>query len=111
MSTLPAGSVIARYLTERLPRYWDGKACIQELRHADYQWKQMEWIGWWFEYRAMQLLAPLGAQVGPTFGSVTFDCSLISHSQVFQLLLFHCSALGRCKLKLKIEKRFKLFFG
>ncbi len=76
MSTLPDGSVIARYLTERLPRYWDGKACIEELRHADYQWKQMEWIGWWFEYRAMQLLAPLGAQVGPTFGSVTFDCSL-----------------------------------
>lgn len=76
MSTPPSGSVIARYLTERLPRYWDGRTCIEELRRADYQWKQMEWIGWWFEFRAMQLLAPLGAQVGPTFGSVTFDCSL-----------------------------------
>ncbi len=76
MSTLPAGSVIARHLNAKLPRDWDGKACIEELRRANYQWRQMEWIGWWFEYRAMQLLAPLGARVGPTFGSVTFDCRL-----------------------------------
>jgi hypothetical protein len=36
----------------------------------------MEWIGWWFEFRAMEILRSHGAKVGPTFGSVTFDCAL-----------------------------------
>ena len=67
---------ICKTLARQLPPRWDGRSCIEELRQADYHWRQMEWIGWWFEFKALRLLAPLGATPGPTFGSVTFDCSL-----------------------------------
>lgn len=76
MSTTSSGAMIARCIYDSLPRYWDGRECVEELRTLDFQWRQMEWIGWWFEHRAMQVLAPYGAKGGPTFGSVAFDCEL-----------------------------------
>ena len=71
-----SGQFIAERLAKALPSFWDGRACIAELKQADYNWRQMEWIGWWFEFRAMKELQRLGATVGPTYGSVTFDCAL-----------------------------------
>jgi len=50
--------------------------CVQELKLADYNWRQMEWIGWWFEYKAKEILSALGAMPGSAFGSVKFDCFL-----------------------------------
>ena len=76
MSTAISGQSLARILARALPAYWDGKSCISELQQADYNWRQMEWIGWWFEFRAMKELRSHGATLGPTFGSVTFDCAL-----------------------------------
>jgi hypothetical protein len=70
------GQSLAETLAKSLPRYWDGKCCISELQQAGYHWRQMEWIGWWFEFRAMKELLAHGASVGPTYGSVTFDCAL-----------------------------------
>ena len=35
----------------RLPKFWDGKSCVLELKDADYQWKQMEWWAFYFEYK------------------------------------------------------------
>ena len=67
---------IAQILVKSLPRHWDGKACVEELKQADYHWRQMEWIGWWFEYRALNTLRQIGAQPGPEFGAVKFDCRL-----------------------------------
>lgn len=29
---------------------WNGKGCILELKDANYNWKQMEWWGFYFEY-------------------------------------------------------------
>ena len=67
---------IAQALAISIPEYWDGKACVEELKAADYNWRQMEWIGWWFEYRALRILRSMGATQGPTLGSVAFDCML-----------------------------------
>lgn len=57
-----------------LPRFWDGKSCVLELKDADYNWRQMEWFGFYFEYKVRQALLPSKMQVpGDTFGNVTFD--------------------------------------
>lgn len=66
--------VIKRILLKKIPRYWEGKKCILELKEADYHWKQMEWIGFYFEWAARQVLVrELGGGIGPRYGSVEFD--------------------------------------
>ena len=35
---------------ETIPQVWDGKTSILELRENNFQWRQTEWIGFWFEY-------------------------------------------------------------
>ena len=59
-----------------LPTIWDGRKCILELKEADYNWKQMEWMGFYFEFKARQLLKGLCDIPGDEFGSVTFDLKL-----------------------------------
>ncbi len=39
-----------------IPKLWDGKECILELKQANYNWKQMEWWAFYFEYKAFELL-------------------------------------------------------
>ena len=34
---------------ETIPKVWDGKTSILELRKNNFQWRQTEWIGFWFE--------------------------------------------------------------
>jgi hypothetical protein len=64
-------------LEARVPRHWDGREAILELQRADYQWRQMEWIGWFFEFRAnMALRARFGNHPGPTYGNTRFDFRL-----------------------------------
>lgn len=65
---------ITSILLEKLPEYVDGKDAILELQEADYQWRQMEWIGWYYEYKIFTILSEtLGGAVGPTYGNTTFD--------------------------------------
>lgn len=53
---------------------WDGKTCVLELKEADYQWRQMEWIGWYFEMMCRRLLPNGGFAIpGDTIGRITFD--------------------------------------
>ena len=42
---------ILKILNSTLPKKVDGKAAILELKQAGYQWRQMEWIGWYFEHK------------------------------------------------------------
>ena len=35
---------------ETIPKFWDGKKSILELKENNFQWRQIEWIGFWFEY-------------------------------------------------------------
>ncbi|MDO8873674.1 MAG: hypothetical protein Q7V05_13240 [Methanoregula sp.] len=52
----------------------DGKAAIIELKEVDYQWKQMEWIGWYSEHKLFTILTQkIGGRKGPAFGNTTFD--------------------------------------
>lgn len=59
-----------------LKRDWDGKSAILELREADFQWRQMEWIGFYFEFLALPSARKVGFSVpGPKYGSTVFDAS------------------------------------
>ena len=61
----------------RIPSHWDGRRAILELKDADYQWRQMEWIGWFFEFRANEALrARFGHHPGPSYGNTRFDFRL-----------------------------------
>lgn len=75
MSQQPATAVaIVKELAKELLGRWDGKECIEFLRSHDYNWRQMEWIGFYFEFRAKQILSKaMSGGVGPTIGNVTID--------------------------------------
>ena len=61
-------------LEETFPERIDGREAVLQLKEADYNWKQMEWQGWYFEYEAFTALTgELGGDVGPTFDSTAFD--------------------------------------
>jgi hypothetical protein len=57
----------------RLPRIWDAKSCILELKNADYNWRQMEWVGFYFEYKTKTILDRYFAVPGDKYGNVSFD--------------------------------------
>jgi hypothetical protein len=59
------------------PQRIRGREAVKELKEADYNWKQMEWQGWYFEYKSFNSLKnELGGMIGPTFGSTEFDYQL-----------------------------------
>jgi hypothetical protein len=57
----------------KLPKYWEGKSCVLELKDANYNWRQMEWWAFYFEYKVRDLLADKFAFPGDKFDNVTFD--------------------------------------
>ena len=66
-------AAIAKPLLEPFPRFWDGKECVLALKDADYQWRQMEWIGWYFEWKCRGYLAECFSIPGDRLGNVEFD--------------------------------------
>ncbi|NPV88513.1 hypothetical protein HPY42_03180 [Coprothermobacteraceae bacterium] len=57
-----------------VPKHWDGRRAILQMKYEnDKQWKQMEWIGFYFEFLAKKLLKDLVVFPGPRYGRVTFD--------------------------------------
>jgi len=53
---------------------WDGKSCVLELKDADdHQWKQMEWWGFYFEYKIKQMFSDRFLFPGDKFDNVEFD--------------------------------------
>ena len=58
---------------------WDGKQAIMELKEIDYQWRQMEWIGFYFESLCKNRLNKKYFTIpGKKYGNVIFDsfCSI-----------------------------------
>lgn len=53
-----------------LPTCWDGKESILELKTADYNWRQMEWWSFYFEYLCFQKLREHFQIPGDCFGKV-----------------------------------------
>jgi len=65
---------ILKILRNALPKNIDGRESILELKRIDYQWRQMEWIGWYFEHLLYTLLnEKYQGTGGPTFGNTSFD--------------------------------------
>jgi hypothetical protein len=88
-----------------LPTKIDGKSAILEMKNgASRNWRQMEWIGFWFEYFIETEVKPkLGNTIGPRYGNTVFDLQLENvwdlkahpnHSS--QLLLNDQDAVRKC---------------
>lgn len=71
---IPEDIEIAKRKLAALPIEWEGKKCVLELKDANYQWKQMEWWAFYFEWQCRRLLEGEfripGERIG---GRVTFD--------------------------------------
>ncbi|QQS10024.1 MAG: hypothetical protein IPK69_05230 [Phycisphaerales bacterium] len=63
----------AKAALKPLPREWEGKKSVLELKAADYNWKQMEWWAFYFEHLCHQKLTGEFAVPGERFGTVRFD--------------------------------------
>lgn len=64
---------LAKLLAD-IPAFWDGRNSILEMKKADYpHWKQMEWIGFYFQFLCDTKLSPLVKIPGPKYGRVEFD--------------------------------------
>lgn len=44
-------------MLQSIPTFWDGKQSILTLKEHNYQWRQMEWIGFYFEWLCKDMLA------------------------------------------------------
>ena len=66
---------IFEYLENHLPRNVDGKTAILEMKEGGSRnWRQMEWIGFWFEHFVESRVIPnLGGGKGPRYGTTEFD--------------------------------------
>ncbi len=56
-----------------LPRVWDGRQCILEMKEADYHWKQMGWWAFDFEFLCRHRLGRDFQIPGEKFRTVEFD--------------------------------------
>ena len=59
--------------SSNMPLHWKGKDCILELKSADYHWRQMEWIGFYFQFKFESICKKSFKFPGDTFDNVTFD--------------------------------------
>ena len=58
---------------KELPVDWEGRTSILELKEVDYNWRQMEWWAFYFEYKATELLKGACQVPGDRFNNVEFD--------------------------------------
>ena len=56
------------------PGTWDAREAILAMKDADYaHWKQMEWIGFYFQFLCERVFANLLTMPGETYGRTQFD--------------------------------------
>lgn len=61
-------------ILENIPKNWDGRSSILEMKGADFpHWKQMEWIGFYFQFLCEKYLKCIMEIPGPKYGNVKFD--------------------------------------
>jgi len=61
-------------MLENIPKVWDGRKSILEMKESGYShWKQMEWIGFYFQFLCENHLSGFIEIPGPKYGSVKFD--------------------------------------
>ena len=65
---------IGNLLSASIQKHWDGKVCILQMKTSGYrQWKQMEWIGFYFQFWGERYLGSVMEMPGPKYGRVKFD--------------------------------------
>lgn len=61
-------------ISKNIPRLWDGRKAILEMKEGGYpHWKQMEWIGFYFQFLCEKYLSSIMEIPGPKYGNVEFD--------------------------------------
>ena len=57
-----------------IPRVWDGRQSILEMKNAGFRhWRQMEWMGFYFEFQCVRHFGDILRIPGPRHGKVEFD--------------------------------------
>jgi len=65
---------IGNLLSDSVQKHWDGKDCILQMkRSGNRQWKQMEWIGFYFQFCCETCLDRILEIPGPKYGRAEFD--------------------------------------
>ncbi len=63
-----------RAACRRMPSVWDGRSSIIEMKEfGSRQWKQMEWMGWYFEFLCQRELEGILVMPGKKYGGTEFD--------------------------------------
>lgn len=65
---------IAKQQLSDIPVLWDGRQSILELKEANYNWRQMEWWSFYFEYLCFQRLKDHFQIPGDRFGTAMTAC-------------------------------------
>ncbi len=61
-------------LLKDIPKSWDAKDAIMEMKEKNYpHWKQMEWIGFYFQYLCDERLKNVMELQKPRYGKTSFD--------------------------------------
>lgn len=61
-------------ILKAVPKVWDGKKSILEMKKQKFaHWKQMEWIGFYFQFLCEKYLRDIIQMHGPKYGNVRFD--------------------------------------
>lgn len=61
-------------ILKKLPKKWNGKEAILEMKKNNFnQWKQMEWIGFYFEYLCQEYLKEIMKFHKIKYGNTSFD--------------------------------------
>lgn len=57
-----------------ISKVWDGKKSIMDMKKVNFShWKQMEWIGFYFQFLYEKHLCGIMEIPGPKYGNVKFD--------------------------------------
>ncbi|MDR2685896.1 MAG: hypothetical protein LBB23_03955 [Rickettsiales bacterium] len=64
---------ILQELLKKINPVWDARKSILEMKKADFQWRQMEWFGFYFELLCREILSKQFQFPGEKYGTTTFD--------------------------------------
>jgi hypothetical protein len=65
---------ISKHHLSNLPTIWDGKESILELKEARFNWRQMEWWGFYFEHLCYERLEGSFEIPGDRYGTARTAC-------------------------------------
>lgn len=71
-------SQLKELIEHNFPKHFDGKTAIEILKENDFNWKQMEWAGFYTEYIMGKLMTNTCPEKawGNTYNNTTFDAEI-----------------------------------